>query len=362
MTTTDQRLRELRRELRSLSWRRRRRVLEEARDHLLSALEDGVGDSEAAVRLGEPHLAFAGFPARRRTHRAALVAVPVAFLALASPVSGTLEQIGAGPAPSLAATPGIIQRQALEQARCVAAWNVPANASWRELALGMKTSRAYVMVGWRSQRPPVGEPGPHTLGVPTCGVKLLLAPAATPYQRSVNILARSHGTSFVFYRALRTRTRTRSASPTQNAYLDAQGRLTPSVQRQVAPTCPRTPMGTRILSVVTIPSRTSLVRGATTPIGGGQTAFAVQVRNEGAVTVRAAIVNLELYGPARPHDPVWRSKPVTVQRLVPGSTVGIRFTPPAIGHGVRLVRATTAAVACEVKLADNSPVFRVRAR
>jgi hypothetical protein len=50
---------------------------------------------------------------------------------------------------------------------------------------------------------------------------------------------------------------------------------------------------------------------------------------------------------------------VTVRRLAPGSTVTIRFTPPALGSGKRLLRATSAAVECETRFSDNSPVFRI---
>jgi hypothetical protein len=51
-----------------------------------------------------------------------------------------------------------------------------------------------------------------------------------------------------------------------------------------------------------------------------------------------------------------------VSRLEPGETVSIRFAPPALGHGVRLLRVTTAAIACETRVTDNSPVFRVAFR
>src|ERR1700712_5281919 len=113
-STVEQLLAHLRRELRPLGWRRRRRVLAEIRDHVLSAVEDGPTESDAIHRLGDAHGALAGFPARRRTHRAALVAVPVAFLALAAPVSGPLVQnLGAGAVPSQAATIPFARQQRL---------------------------------------------------------------------------------------------------------------------------------------------------------------------------------------------------------------------------------------------------------
>jgi hypothetical protein len=52
---------------------------------------------------------------------------------------------------------------------------------------------------------------------------------------------------------------------------------------------------------------------------------------------------------------------VTVRNLVPGASAVVRFTPRALGHGVRLIRATTAAIECETRFSDNSPVFRVNA-
>ncbi len=63
----------------------------------------------------------------------------------------------------------------------------------------------------------------------------------------------------------------------------------------------------------------------------------------------------------RLHNSWWRSKPVTIPHLAPGATVTVRFAPPALGKGARLIRATTAAIECETRFSDNSPVFRVHA-
>ena len=73
-----------------------------------------------------------------------------------------------------------------------------------------------------------------------------------------------------------------------------------------------------------------------------------------------AIASLEIGGEAHHGNAWWRSGPRVIERLAPGVTVSIRFSPPDLGHGVRLIRATTAAIPCETRVADNSPVFRVK--
>ena len=45
MSEIERRLRELRRELRGVSWRRRRRVLAEVEDHLRCAVDDGLSEA-----------------------------------------------------------------------------------------------------------------------------------------------------------------------------------------------------------------------------------------------------------------------------------------------------------------------------
>ena len=159
-STVDQLLAELRRELRPLGRRRRRRVLAEVRDHMLSAVEDGQSESDVVRRLGDANGALAGFPARRKTHRAALIAVPVAFLALAAPVSGPLvRNLGAGATPSQAATISPARQQRLAQEACVRAWNSVGNARWRVLARRSHAAQAYVAVGYQTRRLPVTDTG-----------------------------------------------------------------------------------------------------------------------------------------------------------------------------------------------------------
>src|SRR4051794_19456786 len=101
MREIDGRLREVRAELHGLSRRERRRVLAEARDHLLSSLEDGCDERQAVERLGTER-AFRGFPPRFDP------ALPA-------------------PTPAQAAPPAFPPQGAGDQ-RCAAAWNAPANA------------------------------------------------------------------------------------------------------------------------------------------------------------------------------------------------------------------------------------------
>jgi hypothetical protein len=356
-STVEQLLAELRRELRPLGWRRRRRVLAEVRDHLLSAFEDGRAESDAVRRLGDAHVALAGFPARRRTHRAALVAVPVAFLALATPVSGPLVQnLGAGATPSQAATISPARQQRLAQAACVRAWNSPANARWHALARSTHAAQAYVGVGYQTRRGLPGSSPGTPLVVAGCEVRFMHARVASPYQRGISTFARRVGGTFRFYRSRRVHTR--AAAPAENATVDTAGRLTLGAAA-LAPVCPPEQLGSRVLSVVAGPRKTVLAPAATTNLTRETHSFVVAIRNTGAVMIEGAIANLELYAAAAPDRPTWRSKPVTIPRLRAGALVEVPFTTPALGTSTRLVRATTAGIACETRLGDNSPVFRV---
>ena len=105
--------------------------------------------------------------------------------------------------------------------------------------------------------------------------------------------------------------------------------------------------------------QTVLAPDATTNLARGTHSFVVAIRNTGTVTITGAIANLELYAATAPDRPTWRSKPVTVPRLRAGGLVEVPFTTPALGTGTHLIRATTAAIPCETRLGDNSPVFRV---
>jgi hypothetical protein len=348
-------LSDMRRELRPLGGRARRRVLEEVRDHVLSAVEAGLDEAEAVARVGQPRVVLAGLPARRRTHRAAVVAVPVAFLALAAPVSGPLVQnLGAGATVSQASTLGFAQQQLLARERCVQAWNAPASGRWRALARRSGAVRAYVGVGYVTGRGwPISK---ARLRVASCGVNLKLARVASPYQPSISVFARKARNSFGFYRTLRVHSR--SASATENARVDASGRLTLSMH-PLPPICPRERIGSGIQSVVAGPQRKVLARGSETSLGRRVHSFVVAIRNDGKVAIQGAIASLELYPSADAHRPSWRSKPVTISRLQPGELIAVPFATPALGNTTRLVRATTAAIACETRVGDNSRLYPI---
>jgi hypothetical protein len=202
--------------------------------------------------------------------------VPIAFLAFATPISGTLEKLGAGPAPSQAATNPLLDQRVATN-RCVAAWNSAASRQWRAVASAS-------------------------------GAQIAQVGATLIHRRHVRV--RSHA-----------------------AWPRANGRF-----RRERAGHDRSPA--RAHDADTAPGL---------------------VRNEGRLAIRGAIASLEVYGPARPGRPWWRSKPVTIPRLAPGATATVRFDPPALGHGARLIRATTAAIECETRFSDNSPVFRVHA-
>jgi hypothetical protein len=350
-------LRELRRELRGVSWRRRRRVLAEAQDHLCCAVDDGLSEAEAVARLGPAGLAFVGFPKRRRPRRLAVVVGPVALLVLAPSLDGTLLRLGAGTTPSEASPPAVVtQRQAAAALRqCVSVWNSEASARWRSVAARASIERAHVSIIAMSTMPPLSRKS--NVRIVGCTVNLQRALVASPYQRWIDVYAKRFGRTFRFNRLLRGHART--SVPATNARVDPSGHLALSSHLLPA-TCAAGPIGTRVVSVRALPSQRSLRFGATTQLAADPLArFIVVIRNAGRVPIQGAIASLEIGGQAHYGNAWWRSGPKVVARLDPGASVSLRFAPPALGHGVRLIRATTAAIACESQVADNSPVFRV---
>jgi hypothetical protein len=357
VSAIEQRLRELRRELRGLSWRRRRRVLAEVEDHLRCAVDDGLSEAEAVADLGAPGVAFAGLPERRRPQRLSLIAGPLVLLALAPSLDGTLRQLGAGTTPSQAASPPTMTQaqQTLAQRRCVASWNAEATGRWRAAAVGARIQRADVAIIVATTFSAAGRA--TATRIRGCTVILQRALTASPYQSRIYVYGTPSGRSFRFVRELRGRIR--SAAPATNARVDSAGRLA-LASHLVPAACPAAPIGSRVVSVQALPERRALLSRATTHLQAARPeAFVVAIRNVGHVAIHGAIASIDVSGPARPGRPWWRSGPRTVNRLDPGETVSLRFAPPALGHGVRLLRATSAAIACETRVADNSPVFRV---
>src|SRR5262249_8450414 len=135
----------LRRELRGIPWRQRRRVLVEARDHLLSSMEDGCGEPEAVARFGAPGGALARVPSHPPPPRPLVVRRPPALAApaLAPALAGSLPRLGSGRTPSRAAGSPISRFHAAT-ARCVRAWNAPASVRWRALARSLHVRRAHI--------------------------------------------------------------------------------------------------------------------------------------------------------------------------------------------------------------------------
>jgi hypothetical protein len=83
------------------------------------------------------------------------------------------------------------------------------------------------------------------------------------------------------------------------------------------------------------------------------------VRNVGTVAVHGAILSLEVGAPSRPRNPWFRTRPHVVPLLQPGETATLAVAPPPLGHGPRYVRANSAAIGCETRVADNSRVFQL---
>jgi hypothetical protein len=125
--------------------------------------------------------------------------------------------------------------------------------------------------------------------------------------------------------------------------------------------CPSGPIGSRIVGVEALPSHQALTLATTTHIAARtRIVYVVSIRNTGRVTIQGAIASLEIGGAAHHGNAWWRSGPRVVEHLAPGARVSLRFAPPDLGHGIRSIRATTAAIACESSIADNSPVFHVK--
>jgi hypothetical protein len=230
MNEIDERLRALRRELHELSWRRRRRVLAEARDHLLCAVDDGLTPAEAVAQLGDPGEAFGGFPRARRVHRAVTLAVPAALLALAPSVGGPLARIGATVSQSRAASPTpqqVIARQKHAILTCAAAWNAEPGARLRRAAIAADIRDAHVSIVYIAR---TGEP--LTSGRMQCVVNLVARHVASPFQPILTVGARPAGSSFVFGTLRRRRVRT--TAPGVNAHIASTGQITLEARAMLA--------------------------------------------------------------------------------------------------------------------------------
>jgi hypothetical protein len=364
----ERRLRDLRTELRGLSRRERRRVLAEARDHLLSSLEDGCDEHQAVDQLGAAE-AFAGFPQRRRHGvRGVAVGVPLLLsgLALAPSLDKAVWRFDPAlplPTQAQAANPGYPPKDASIR-RCVAAWNAPANARFQALAERDRVRRANVfpLYAGKVTRTRNGHLHLGPVHFAACGVNLWLAPTASPYQRYVQIQAKVDARGIAYSHVYHGRART--AARTANSRVLAGGRLAYAghqLGREAA--CGRGPVGTAVVGVEALPAGVRLSPGGVTAIPATpRPRFAVTVRNVGRVAIHGAVLSLEAGGPARPRRPWFRTKPAVLPLLPGGRTVRLVFATRPLGHGPRFVRANTAAVGCETRVTDNTHVFQVTLR
>jgi hypothetical protein len=183
----------LERELRGHGRRHRRRIVEEARDHLLTAIEaeqaQGVSEAEAehraAERFGDPR-AVASQLGRRPISRAArvgrsLIGATAALVALT---------IAAGPLADGLQTPAAVAAMPVPVSvgRCAQAWDSAANARWRAYAARLRVGRAQVQsvgVGPAPTNPAVLFQ-PSIVG---CAVKLWLPRERGPFQTAIRIAA-----------------------------------------------------------------------------------------------------------------------------------------------------------------------------
>jgi hypothetical protein len=187
-------LEELRRELRPLGLRRRRRALHEARDHLLSAVEDELADGASPVvaeqraveRFGDPDAIAerlcAARPARQGRLGQAVVGAAVIAGVLAFAPGPLSADLALRPA-SAATLPGP------SEAQCAAGWNLAANAQWHTYAAHVGSVRAQVGAVVAMN------PGTGVSVARGCGIKLWLARRPGHWQNAVAIFGGwQHGT------------------------------------------------------------------------------------------------------------------------------------------------------------------------
>lgn len=223
-------LSELRRELRGIGWCARRRALQEARDHLLCAIEDEMSlgassvqaEERAVERFGDPAVVAARLRAAPTTRscRAVPVAVGVAMMTgvLALPAGPVQENLAAPQAQAAASPP-------LSTEHCVKAWNARENARWRAYTVRLATRRAYVG-GAIAMNVKSG-----VVVARSCVVKLWLARQAGHWQNAIYIYGNwergtaHYGTSSKHKAAPPHRARLRTPVQWSNARVQPDGAL-----------------------------------------------------------------------------------------------------------------------------------------
>jgi hypothetical protein len=304
VSAIDDVLAQLRRELWPTGHRARRRALEEARDHLLSFVEDAVdagctpveAERLAVECFGRPEDVAAVLIAARRRRGRLLPAV-----ALAGSLAGVLAvapvQLGRELGhPSVAgAAPMPTERD------CAAAWNAPAASGWRALARAMHAHRANVAIGVAIRK--TGQ-----VVFVRCTVELWLPWRPGSYQHGIAITARWTGAG----RTLAFQPRPfRSAGPRQhaNGLIQADG----SLRYFTFPVPDPVDRQGRLLQVASVSQRPGL-----------QTGWPVRL-----TLTRKALVTVD--GPLPQHN-TWR-----VQLIRVGSRWFGSFTAPLPGrYGVSI--------------------------
>ena len=196
----DQLLHALRRELSSLDRRARRRALDEARDHLLSVIEDelAAGSTEAAAahraveRFGSPGMvakALRSTPRRSRSRLAPAVIGAALIVAVVAFPGGAIKD-GIAPTSALAAAPAD-----LTKAQCADFWNDAANERWRAFAKSIGTRRASIGTSFAGT---VGADGRTVLSAAGCAVRLWLALRPGHWQRAEYVYGRLAGGAVVY--------------------------------------------------------------------------------------------------------------------------------------------------------------------
>ena len=196
----DQLLHALRLELSSLDRRARRRALDEARDHLLSVIEDelAAGSSEAAAarraveRFGSTTMvakALQATPRRSRSRFAPAVIGAALIVAVVAFPGGAIKD-GIAPPSALAAAPAD-----LTKAQCADFWNDAANARRRAYATSIGTRQASIGTSFAVT---VGADGRRVLAAAGCTVRLWLARRPGHWQQAVFVYGRLAGGAIVY--------------------------------------------------------------------------------------------------------------------------------------------------------------------
>jgi hypothetical protein len=229
----DQLLGALRFELRSLGRRARGRALDEARDHLLSVVEDQIAagsaraeaERRAVERFGSPSMVAMALRATPRRSPGRFVPVLIGAALIIGVVTlpaGPVKDEFTPPA-ALAASPAD-----LTKAQCADFWNDAANARWHAYAKSIGTRRAAIGAGFTET---LGADGQPLLWTAECTVRLWLALRPGHWQQAVLVYGRLvggevlYGTSLTSRNAPPVRSRQRATIQWSNSVVRRNGTL-----------------------------------------------------------------------------------------------------------------------------------------